>query len=145
MAEADPIRRAVVRDALIRRLRRAGVFCPVTLAKVAFGSEKQPSPARATPTPQAFPTVEPWPEPVHGGLLLADMAATLHRFIAVSAAAADAEALWCLETYVHEAATVSPILCLSSPEKRCGKTRNLQILGCLVRRPCTPPISPSAP
>jgi putative DNA primase/helicase len=30
---------------------------------------------------------------------------------------------------------VSPNLCLSSPEKRCGKTRNLQILGCLVRRP----------
>jgi putative DNA primase/helicase len=32
-------------------------------------------------------------------------------------------------------ATVSPNLCLSSPEKRCGKTRNLQILGCLVQRP----------
>ena len=35
IADADPIRRAVVRDALIRRLRRAGVSCPVTLANAA--------------------------------------------------------------------------------------------------------------
>src|SRR5262245_57302579 len=31
----------------------------------------------------------------------------------------------CLHTYVHDVAAVSPNLCLSSPEKRCGKTRNL--------------------
>jgi len=63
------------------------------------------------------------------------MAATLRRFVVLSPAAADAEALWCLHTYVHDVAAVSPNLSLSSPEKRCGKTRNLQILGCLVRRP----------
>src|SRR5215831_13683426 len=63
------------------------------------------------------------------------MAATLRRFVVLSPAAADAEALWCLHTYVHDVAVVSPNLSLSSPEKRCGKTRNLQILGCLVRRP----------
>jgi hypothetical protein len=133
IADADPIRRAVVRDALIRRLRSAGVSCPVTLANIAFGTERRPAPVSTTPQP--FPAVEPWAERVHGGLLLADMAETLHRFIALSPASADAEALWCLHTYVHEAASVSPNLCISSPEKRCGKTRNLQVLGCLVRRP----------
>src|SRR5712671_2739477 len=135
IADADPIRRAVVRDALIRRLRRAGVSCPVTLANVALGPEQRARSVSATPTPAAFPNTEPWPEPVHGGWLLADIAATLHRFIALSPEAADAEALWCLHTHVHDAAAVSPTLCLSSPEKRCGKTRNLQILACLVRRP----------
>jgi putative DNA primase/helicase len=134
LANADPIRRAVVGDALIRRLRRAGISGPVTLTKIVL-SEKRPNPPNVTPTPPPFPTVEPWPEPDHGGLLLADMAATLRRFIALSPATADAEALWCLHTYVHDAATVSPNLCLSSAEKRCGKTRNLLILGCLVRRP----------
>src|SRR3954463_508234 len=135
IAEADPIRRAVVRDALIRRLRRAGVSCPVTLTKVVFEPDKRPAPTTSIPALQAFPAVEPWPEPVNGSLLLADMASVIRRFIALPAAAADAEALWCLHSYAHDAATVSPILCLSSPEKRCGKTRNLQILGCLVRRP----------
>src|SRR5437763_5752781 len=95
ITHADPIRRAVVRDALMRRLRRAGVSCPVTLTKVVFGSDK-PKAISPTPESQAFPPTEPWPEPVHGGLLLADMAATFHRFIALSSAAADAEALWCL-------------------------------------------------
>jgi hypothetical protein len=134
VANADPIRRAVVRDALIRRLRLAGVSCPVTLANVAFGSEKHEKPGRTRTLP-LFPNIEPWPERVHGGLILEDMVATLRRFVVLSAAAADAEALWCLHTYVHDVAAVSPNLCLSSPEKRCGKTRNLQILGCLVRRP----------
>ena len=59
------------------------------------------------------------------GITPRDMAATLHRFIALSPATADAEALWCLHTYVHDGASVSPNLCLSSPEKRCGKTRYL--------------------
>jgi hypothetical protein len=68
-------------------------------------------------------------------VLLNDMASLLHRYIILSTASADGEALWCLHTYVHDIADVSPILCLSSPEKRCGKTRNLHVLGCLVRRP----------
>jgi hypothetical protein len=134
IADADPIRRAVVRDAVIRRLRRAGVSCPTTLANVAFGPEKREKPERTLTAP-VFPEVEPWSEPVQGGVLLSDMARTLRRFLVLSASAADAEALWCLHTYVHDVASVSSNLCLSSPEKRCGKTRNLQILGCLVRRP----------
>ena len=135
IAGADPIRRAVVRDALIRRLRRVGVSSPVTLTNIVLGTEKEKRHPSVAPSPQAFPAVEPWPEPVEGGLLLADMASTFRRFIALSPAAADTEALWCLHTYAHDAASVSPNLCLSSSEKRCGKTRNLQILGCLVRRP----------
>jgi putative DNA primase/helicase len=135
IAGADPIRRAVVRDALIRKLRRSGVSCPVTLANVAFGPEAVHKKSDRAPIPPLFPNIEPCPEPVHGGLLLEDMAAVLRRFIVLSPASADAEALWCLHTYVHDVAAISPNLCLSSPEKRCGKTRNLQILGCLVRRP----------
>ena len=135
LAHADPIRRAVIRDALIRRLRQAGVSCPVTLTNAALRTGNRPAPVTAAPALPAFSDSEPWAEPVHGELLLADMAATIRRFIALSPASADAEALWCLHTYVHDAAAVSPNLCLSSPEKRCGKTRNLQILGCLVRRP----------
>jgi putative DNA primase/helicase len=133
MVQADPIRRAVVRDALIRRLRRAGVSCPITLANAVFVPEKPKAAIRSCPP--LFPTIEPWPHSVPGNLLLDAMASLLRRFIVLSSAAADAEALWCLHTYVHDIANVSPNLCLSSPEKRCGKTQNLQVLGCLVLRP----------
>src|SRR5262245_32324287 len=44
----------------------------------------------------------------------------------------------------HDIAAVSPTLCIQSPEKRCGKTRNLDILACLVYRPiATANITPS--
>jgi hypothetical protein len=49
---------------------------PVTLTNIALGSDKQNRPPSVPPVPQAFPTVEAWPEPVDGGLLLADMAST---------------------------------------------------------------------
>src|SRR3954470_21450980 len=91
ITHADPIRRAVVRDALIRRLRRAGVSCPVTLTKVVFEPDKRPERTTCIPPPQAFPAIEPWPEPVDGGLLLADMASVIRRFVALPAAAADAK------------------------------------------------------
>jgi hypothetical protein len=84
IAGADPIRRAVVRDALIRKLRRSGVSCPVTLANVAFGSEAGHRKSDPSPITPLFPNVEPWPDPVHGGLLLDDMAAVIRRFIVLA-------------------------------------------------------------
>jgi hypothetical protein len=134
IAGADPLRRAIVRDAVVRRLRRAGVSCAVTLANVAFGSEKNHG-QNLSPNLAPFADVAPWPDPVDGATLLSEMAAILRRYLVLSPEAAHAEALWCLHTYVHDIAAVSPNLCLSSPEKRCGKTRNLQVLSCLVRRP----------
>jgi len=47
---------------------------------------------------------------VPGAVLLDDLAVTLRRFVVLSPAAADAEAFWCLHTYVHDVAAVSPNL-----------------------------------
>jgi hypothetical protein len=52
--------------------------------------------------------------------------------------------VWTLHTYVHEAAAISPLLCVGSPEKRCGKHRTLEILACLVDRPVPTANLPSA-
>ena len=57
VANADPIRRAVVRDALIHRLRRAGVYCPVTLANAACGERET---AGRAPLVALFPDLDPW-------------------------------------------------------------------------------------
>ena len=131
IAKADPLRRAMVREAAIRRLRTAGVHSPATLADTAFGPVEPPSLHAAI---QLHDPV-PWEETIDGPALLDEIAGTLRRFVVLPAGAADAQALWCLNAYAHEASGVSPILCIRSPEKRCGKTRNLEVLSCLVHRP----------
>ena len=130
MAKADPLRRAIVREETIRRLRGAGVGSPAAMADTAFGPLESAGLNRIR-----LGAVAPWNETVDGRELLEDIAKTVQRFVVLPAVAADAQALWCLNTYAHEAAGVSPILCIGSSEKRCGKTRNLEVLSCLAHRP----------
>lgn len=80
---------------------------------------------------------EPWPEPVDGAGLLLDIASVITRYCALPDGAATAVALWCLHSYSLPDLFASPILCLSSPEKRCGKTTLLTVIGALVYRPLT--------
>ena len=130
MAKADPLRRAIVREETIRRLRGAGVRSPAAMADTAFGPLESAGLDRIR-----LGAVAPWNETVDGRELLEDIAKTVQRFVVLPAVAADAQALWCLNTYAHEAAGVSPILCIGSSEKRCGQTRNLEVLSCLAHRP----------
>ena len=58
---------------------------------------------------------------------------------------AEAAALWILHAHTQEAFFVSPILTITSPEKRCGKTTLLSIIGAMSPRPlpfsnCTPAV-----
>ena len=82
-----------------------------------------------------FPELPPWPEPVNGAELLDDLAATFSRFVVMPEGAAEAAALWTLHAHALDAASISPILALLSPEKRCGKTTALSALQALVPRP----------
>ncbi|MGD9667805.1 MAG: DUF3631 domain-containing protein [Hyphomicrobiaceae bacterium] len=79
--------------------------------------------------------VEPWPDPVIGMELLADIARIISRFMVLPAGAASTIALWVMFAHAHDAADHSPILAIESPEKRCGKTTLLQILHQLVPKP----------
>jgi len=49
--------------------------------------------------------------------------------------AAEAIVLWCIFAHAHDAARHSPVLALTSPEKRCGKTTALAIIEQLVPKP----------
>ncbi len=82
-----------------------------------------------------FPTIEPWPDEVDGATVLDDVAAMLRRFVVMSDAARDGTALWVLNAHAHEAAQVSPLLNITSPERRCGKTTLGIMIGALVPRP----------
>lgn len=77
---------------------------------------------------------EPWPGEVAGAELLDEFEKTFQRYLVLPEGAAPALALWTLHTYAHDAATISPLLAVTSPEKRCGKTTLLSLLIAMVRR-----------
>jgi len=61
--------------------------------------------------------------------------ATLTRFVVLPKWAAETLALFTLHTYAYELRDVTTYIGVESPEKRCGKTTLLTVLGELVNRP----------
>ncbi|MEO7558896.1 MAG: DUF3631 domain-containing protein, partial [Nitrosospira sp.] len=92
-----------------------------------------------------FDEVEKSPEPVDGAELLDDMAATIHRYIVCEWETAVTVALWCVFTWLVDRVQVAPLLVITAPEKRCGKSQLLDLIGRLSRRPLRASnISPAA-
>lgn len=83
----------------------------------------------------AFAPVEPWPEPVEGADLLEELAAHFRAYAVLPAHGDTTLALWALHTFAHEYFETSPYLAVTSPVKRCGKSRVLDLLHPVVRRP----------
>ena len=81
-----------------------------------------------------FNEPEPWPEAVDGATLLDGLATIVSRYLALPQHADAALALWVLHAYTVGASFTSPILAITSPLKRCGKTLLLIVLGALVPR-----------
>ena len=81
-----------------------------------------------------FDEPDPWPDPVDGDALITAIAATFSRYLALPKHASTALALWVLHAYTFDAWFASPFLAITSPEKRCGKTLLLILLGALVPR-----------
>jgi hypothetical protein len=77
----------------------------------------------------------PWAEPVNGNRLMRELLTVMRRHIVLDEKVEVAVALWILFAHTHDAFQVSPILLLTSPSKRCGKTRVVRLLKKLVPRP----------
>ncbi|MBB0023274.1 DUF3631 domain-containing protein [Ralstonia pickettii] len=91
-----------------------------------------------------FEDVKPWPEPVDGAALLSEIARTIQRFIICDLETVAATALWCMAAWLVDHVNVCPILLINAPEKACGKTQLLTLVGKLVPRPAQAAgISPS--
>lgn len=82
-----------------------------------------------------FDDVEPWPHPVEPAALLSDLTATVMRFIICPDETAHAAALWIAMTWFMDVVQVAPLAVITAPEKRCGKSQLLFLLGRLVHRP----------
>jgi hypothetical protein len=86
-------------------------------------------------TTEFLAEVKPWPGSVDGAELLGELVSVFGRHMVLPKGAAEAMALWVLHSYAHDAARHSPILFISSPTKRCGKTNLLSVLHLLTPKP----------
>ncbi len=78
---------------------------------------------------------EPWPEPVAGGALLDELSAAIRQYAILTKCQAEATALWAIFTHAFDAFEFSPRLVIRSAEKRSGKTRVVEVMDRIVRRP----------
>ncbi len=92
-----------------------------------------------------FDEPDPWPLPVKPDQLLTEIACAIQRFIVCSPEVANTVALWSAMTWLMDAVQVAPLAVITAPEKRCGKSQLLFLLGKLSARSITASsISPAA-
>lgn len=89
----------------------------------------------ATDTDDLFPATEPWPTPVNLAELLDDICRILLRFIVCDIVVLRAVALWVTFTWLIDKVKVAPLLVITAPEKRCGKSVLLSLVKRLSYRP----------
>jgi hypothetical protein len=94
-----------------------------------------PTPSHHSTIPPFHHSSPPWPEPVDGAQLLADVSARYSLYLFLPPGAADAMALWTPHTHALEAFHLSPRLSFYSLEPGCGKTTTFDVLATMVRRP----------
>lgn len=92
------------------------------------------APARAS-KPNAPAPDAPVVIPGDGTQLLQDIEAILRRYVILPPEAYDAVVLWTVATHAQEAWEHASRLIVASPQRRCGKTRLLELLGGLVHAP----------
>jgi hypothetical protein len=140
---------AVYEPAILERLRsirandpavfarlRAQVKGAKVLAMVDFDRLTAGEPdTKAVSGSMNFATVEPWPSPVNSSELLDDIATAMTRYVIADKETIRAASLWVAFTWLVDVVQIAPIANITAPEKRCGKTMLLSVLGRLVRRP----------
>jgi putative DNA primase/helicase len=82
-----------------------------------------------------FPEADPWDAEIIPAVLLDEIRETILRFIVCEPEAAVAVALWIFFTWVIDRVDVAPLLVITAPEKRCGKSQLISLVGHLSFRP----------
>lgn len=100
---------------------------------------------QASSCPAMFPAVEPWPRQVDGAALLSEISDNIRQFIVCSPETVTAASLWIAFTWFIDHVQVAPLAVITAPEKRCGKSQLLDLIGRLSLRPLVASnISPAA-
>jgi putative DNA primase/helicase len=89
--------------------------------------------------------VVPHEDPVNPEQLFDSIASTIKKFIVCPAETADAATLWIVNSWLIDITHVSPLAVITAPEKRCGKSQLLFLIGRLCKNPLAASnISPAA-
>ena len=70
-----------------------------------------------------------------GGSVLDEISSLVCWYVYLLAAMADAVALWCLTTWIHDRLELSTFLNVTNATKRCGKSLLVEMLAELAHRP----------
>lgn len=79
--------------------------------------------------------IEPWNQKVDGATLLNEIFELIKEYIVAEDSTVIAATLWIAFTWCIDVMEISPIACITAPEKRCGKTQFLNVISELVKRP----------
>lgn len=82
-----------------------------------------------------FEDTQPWDSPVDGEDLGDELLDLLNNYLVLPPHADIAIVLWVFGTYVFDEFRIFPRLCITSPEKRCGKSTCMEVIDTLVRSP----------
>lgn len=82
-----------------------------------------------------FNEVDPWPDPIDPAQLLDEVTGTIKRFIVLDDEQAFAAALWITQTWFIDVLQVAPLALINAPEKACGKSQLLDVMGRMSAKP----------
>ena len=139
LAALSPLEYDRLRDKQAERLGVRVATLDKEVGKIRSSDSASPEPVKM------FPTVEVWPDSVDGAVLLTEISATIRHFIVCDPETITAATLWIAFTWFIDRVQVAPLAVITAPEKRCGKSQMLDLIGKLSRRPLVASnISPAA-
>lgn len=133
--DLDRLERALARDDAIAKLKDIGKLSPARLVDAALPHVQSKDEAQGQGQTLDMGDPERWSKAINGAELLDEIEATIRRFIVAEEQIPELVALWIVFTHAVQAFSIAPYLAISSPEKRCGKTTLLRLVGVLVRKP----------
>lgn len=81
-----------------------------------------------------FADIEPWHEAINPAQLLDDITHTIQRFIVLDKHQAQTAALWVSACWFVDVISFAPFALINAPERACGKTQLLTLMGRLAPR-----------
>lgn len=121
----DPIERAILCKSMAKQLG---------ISKSVIDQAVNPSQKGENSKDALVEDVEAWGTPVEGQRLLNDLSDVIKRHVVLDPPAIEACTLWIVLTYCHDYFRILPMLGVTSPEKRCGKTTLLESLAGLANK-----------
>ena len=144
-ADLDPLKKALVREAAVKQFKLLKFNAPGRLVDAALPAVTSNGSKASQGKAVVFEELEPWPEAADGAALLQEIQELVPRYVVTNSCVPLTVAVFTLFSYSFNCFETCPILVISSPEKRCGKTCLIELLTCLVGRPLAASnVSPAA-